>query len=105
MDTPVQREKFNGRLEGPGKLKILKIATYVHDENKVETCLLTVKFPNILKDIKEVVGTFVNGVLHGTAKLVLEDQNTVIANFDNGTLHGKNIKIFCISSKCSLSIS
>ena len=43
----------------------------------------------IMKDIIEVVGTFVNGTLHGTAKLLLEGQNTVIANFDNGTLHGR----------------
>ena len=41
-----------------------------------------------MKEIVEVIGTFVNGTLHGTAKLVLEDQNVVIANFDNGTLHG-----------------
>ena len=57
----------------------------------------------IMKDMIEVVGTFVNGTLHGTAKLLLEGQNTVIANFDNGALRGtlvwslkrvgKNLKI------------
>ena len=89
-------KKVNGRLEGPGKLKILKLAKYVHDENNDETCIHRIKFPNILKDIIEVVGTFVNGTLHGTAKLVLEDQNTVIANFENGTLHGKIIQVLKI---------
>ena len=61
-------------------------------------CIHRIKFPNILKDIVEVVGTFVNGTLHGTAKLVLEDQDTVIANFENGTLHGKIIKVL---TKCT----
>ena len=41
------------------------------------------------EEIKEVVGTFVNGTLHGTAKLVLDNENIVIGNFNNGTLHGK----------------
>ena len=93
-------KKVNGRFEGPGELKFLKLATYVHDENNVETCVQRIKFPNVLKDIIVAVGTFVNGTLHGTAKLVLEDQDTVIANFDNGTLHGKIIKVLtkCISN-------
>ena len=73
---------------GTGKLKILRHASYIHDERYVETCIDRIKFPMIMKDIIEVVGTFVNGTLHGTAKLLLEGQNTVIANFDNGTLHG-----------------
>ena len=83
-------------MSGPGKLKIVKLATYVHDENNVETCLQRIKFPFIMKEISEVTGMFVNGTLHGTAKLLLEDQTTVIANFDYGTLHGETYRILSI---------
>ena len=75
-------------LSGPGKLKIFRQASYVHDESKTEFCVLRKKFPILMKDIVEVVGTFINGTLHGTAKLVLENQFSVIANFNNGIMKG-----------------
>ena len=74
---------------GPGKLKILKQASYVHDEDVSETCILRSKFLSSNQEIIQAVGTFKNGTLHGTAKLGLEDQTTIIANFKNGYFDGK----------------
>lgn len=50
------------------------------------TCL---KVGRILgQDIVEVIGTFVNGVLHGNAKFILGDGKVVIANYANGLAFG-----------------
>lgn len=97
----------NNKFEGPGKLRILRQASYVHDENVIETCLFVTKLPFVEQEIKEVVGTFVAGTLHDTAKLVLEDQTIVIADFNNGTLHGEthNSWMKAFLSLMSLSIS
>ena len=76
---------------GPGKLKIFKSASYVHDENSSETCIERMQFSMFKnQDVVEAVGTFINGTLHGTAKLVLANNYTVITNFKNGTMDGKN---------------
>ena len=36
----------------------------------------------------EVIGTFVDGLLSGNAKIVLEDESVVVANFVNGLPDG-----------------
>ena len=75
---------------GPGKLKIFRSASYVHDENSSETCIERMPFPMLRQQhIVGVVGSFVNGTLHGTAKLVFGNNFTVISNFKNGTINGK----------------
>ena len=72
----------DGKLDGPGKLK-LGPGIQIKDHN---TCL---KLPKLLgKDPVEVIGTFVNGVLHGNAKFILADEKVVIANYVNGLADG-----------------
>jgi antitoxin component YwqK of YwqJK toxin-antitoxin module len=40
------------------------------------------------QDLVEVIGTFVDGVLHGNAKFVLANKWVVIASFINGLAEG-----------------
>ena len=70
-------------------MKILKKATYIHDEDVGETCIQRSRFLSSNQEIVQAVGTFKNGSLHGTAKLSLDDQTTVIANFKDGYFNGK----------------
>ena len=52
---------------------------HIHDQVCIETKS---------KDIKEVVGTFKNGILEGIAKIKTEDGQVKIANFRNGMFYG-----------------
>ena len=70
-------------------MKILKKATYIHDEDVGETCIQRSRFLSSNQEIVQAVGTFKNGSLHGTAKLVLNDQTTIIANFKDGYFDGE----------------
>ena len=79
-------------ISGPGKLKILKQESYYHDEDVGETCIQRSRFHSPNQEIVQVVGTFKNGSLHGTAKLILDDQTTIIANFKDGYFNGKSKK-------------
>jgi len=72
----------DGKLDGPGKLKLGP--NILSDD--YTTCLKVRHFPG--QDIVEVIGTFVNGVLHGNAKFVLADGKVVIASYVNGLADG-----------------
>ena len=72
----------DGKLDGPGKLKLgpgIMMDDY-------RTCLKVYKLLGL--DPIEVIGTFVNGVLHGNAKFVLADGKVIIANLVNGLADG-----------------
>ena len=53
-----------------------------------DICIQRTMFPNTNLYFVEAIGSFVNGTLHGVAKLVLEDETVIVADFVNGILKG-----------------
>ena len=75
-------EILDGRLNGSGKLKLGS----KNLNSDGEACL---KVNNIIgKEIKELIGTFVDGLLHGNAKIVFTNGNVIIANCERGLFDG-----------------
>ena len=72
-----------GRLKGPGKLKL---GRKVLEVNQDPICI---KVNQILgQEPIEIIGTFVNGYLHGNAKILLSDGKVVLANYVDGLSDG-----------------
>jgi len=72
----------DGLLNGIGKLKIGK----PHITDDISVCL---KANQVLGSTpKEIVGTFVNGLLHGNAKITLLSGEIVLANYVDGLSDG-----------------
>jgi len=72
----------DGKLKGLGKLKLGSKV----DSSGSGTCITLSKL--LGQDPVEIIGTFVNGVLHGNAKITLSDGKVVISNFANGLADG-----------------
>ena len=86
--------KYNsdGSFEGPAKLKLKMnlgssiIKRYLGElKNENKTCIRQ----NSSKKIAEVVGTFKNGYLQGTAKVKFTDNTTLISHFERSNPVGK----------------
>ena len=78
----------NGEFEGPGKLKLKlerKKMKRSPGELKIEnkTCIQQ-NSESPIKKVSEVIGTFKNGLLEGTAKLKYSDNTTLVSNFEYG---------------------
>ena len=71
-------------MTGPGKLKL---GPKVHPQMRdFGTCL---RINRVMGRMPvEVIGTFVDGLLSGNAKIVLEDESVVVANIVNGLPDG-----------------
>ena len=86
LDNTFKGNVVDGQLEGSGKLKIRNINHKRFPEgelkNKNKTCIIK----NDMNGNKliEAVGTFLNGMLHGPAKITSEDKSMLISNFVNG---------------------
>ena len=80
-------------LSGKGKLRAISKSEW-HTWQQLERQEFrnrNICYDLILNDgvaLKEVVGTFINGSLHGNAKLKWEDNSFSISKFHNGYIHG-----------------
>ncbi|XP_071749478.1 uncharacterized protein [Lepeophtheirus salmonis] len=78
------------QLSGPGKLYTFqKTDSFLHRGN-FSTCIETPKNFEDGEIIKSIVGTFVNGTIHGNAKVTFLGGNTNILTFNFGVPHGLN---------------
>ena len=75
-------EIVNGKFEGPGKLRVFTKG-HIDSTKTNQTCIET------KLNLKEVVGSFKNGMLHGKSiKIKLQDNSTIIGSFQNGVPFG-----------------
>ena len=87
-----------GHLEGKGKLVFINESEWSklsHSDSKRKQVMammkmnICFKLSNIqAKDIKEIIGTFKNGSIHGLAKITYLDSSFCIGHYKNGKAHG-----------------
>ena len=91
LDNTFKGNIVDGQLEGSGKLKIRNLNHIRFPEgelkNKNKTCIIRNNMNG--NKVIEAVGTFLNGMLHGPAKITFEDKSMLISNFVNGIPIGK----------------
>ncbi len=86
-------EVKNDIVNGPGKLEFVSASEKKKTNHRLDNAI---GFQDVCfvgnsvsgKRIKSVVGTFVNGILEGSAKLTFNDGSATIANFKDGFFFG-----------------
>merc|ERR1711976_23651 len=71
---------IDGKMEGPGKLKISENEGILPTWNEV--CVTREKYDSFYA--KTIVGTFSNGSFNGNGKVTFEDGSVLISDFKNG---------------------
>ena len=84
----------NGYLEGKGRLWFMgdrDWKTFSNEKRKEikekNVCFATNHLVNNLR-VQEIIGTFKNGSLHGTSRVILSDDSFFISSYKNGKSHG-----------------
>ena len=76
----------NGKIHGPGKLRFLDEKPTKYRKGLLKEMNKTCIRNNF--NIKEVVGTFVNGMISNQAKVVFKNGDIIISSFLNGNPNG-----------------